>query len=75
MRFQEIDADNFLMVYVFADVYLMWGGDAIHLELHFCGSTHSKRGIVSTKNVVDRTAYFGILRPHSIEQPLVDECA
>ena len=29
---------------------------------------------VSTKNVLDRTAHLGILRPHTAEQLLVDEC-
>ena len=74
MRIQEIDADKYLLVYVFADVYLMWGSDAIHLDLHFCGSTNFEREVVSTKNVLDRTAHLGILRPHTAEQLLVDEC-
>ena len=52
----------------------MWGSDAIHLDLHFCGSTNFEREVVSTKNVLDRTAHLGILRTHTAEQLLVDEC-
>ena len=52
----------------------MWGSDAIRLDLHFWGSTNFEREVVSTKNVLDRTAHLGILRPHTAEQFLVNEC-
>ena len=36
--------------------------------------TNFEREVVSTKNVLDRTAHLGIMRPHTAEQLLVDEC-
>ena len=52
----------------------MWGSDAIHLDLHCYGSTNFEREVLTTKNVLDRTAHLGILRPHTAEQLIVDEC-